>query len=442
MLITNTTKPIESGPPDLLPVIHRSRLLPESKFEEVCNKVLAGVYPRDPVALATHLVKAQILTEYQAHRLLKNRPNGFVIGRYVILDRIGAGSMARVYKARHVLMDRIVALKLIAPEYVASPRKRARFQREIRLIGRLDHPNVVRAYDADEVSKVPFIAMEFVQGQTLSERLRANGPLPPDEVIDYAAQAALGLAHAHDQGVVHRDIKPSNLFIRNDQQLKILDFGLGILMENDEDDTFATNDGVAVGTIDYMSPEQTCGQDLDGRSDLYSLGCAMYHLMTQKLLFPGSSTIERMANRIKGHPMALDEMHPEFPPQLTQVMEKMLAPKVENRYQTAKEAADALRSLQPRYSMPLSLGSISSETYPTNGAAHTHSTNGVKPPERSPAAISPAAIGPATPGAALPPLFRILLFLAEQPVAHILGGAAGVIFLTFLAGFMLARLWR
>jgi eukaryotic-like serine/threonine-protein kinase len=268
MPFANSTTPFEPLPTDLLPLIHRSHVLTDGRFEEISSKVRSGALPRDPLALAHHLVRSQVLTEYQAHRLLRNKPQSLVVGRYVILDRIGSGSMGRVYKARHLLMDRVVALKIIAPEYVSSARKIARFQREIRLIGRLDHPNVVRAFDADQVSNVPYIVMEFVLGQNLGQLLRERGPLPPDEVAEFAAQAALGLAHAHEQGVLHRDVKPSNLLLNDDGRLKVLDFGLGILMEPDDLDEFATRDGIAVGTIDYMSPEQTCGHAIDGRSDL------------------------------------------------------------------------------------------------------------------------------------------------------------------------------
>jgi serine/threonine protein kinase len=436
MLISNSTKMFDPIPPDLLSVLHSSHILSHGKFEEVREKVSSGLFPRDSVALADSLVKAQILTEYQAQRLLKNKPNGFIIGRYLILERIGSGSMARVYKARHLLMDRIVALKLIAPEYIASPRKRARFQREIRLIGRLDHPNIVRAFDADQVSNVPFIAMEYVAGETLSERLKRKGPLRPIDVINYSAQTARGMAHAHEQGVVHRDLKPSNLFLKDDREIKILDFGLSILMEPDSQDSFATNDGIAVGTIDYMSPEQTCGNDIDGRSDLYSLGCVMYHLMTQRLLFPGSSTIERMANRIKGHPVAIGKLHPDLPKNLVDVMEKLLAPRPEHRYQTATEAAEALEGLAGRLQGP--------DTIPATKALPEHKSHGTNGDMKTvgahaPAVSAPTPTAPAPSPSSLPPLFRILLFLAEQSVVKIALGSLAVLSFAFLAGFILAK---
>ncbi len=223
-----------------------------------------------------------------------------LVGKYVILDRLGSGSMGRVYKAHHQMMGRVVALKIIAPEIVTNDRVVARFQREMRLVGRLDHPNVVRAFDADSDRNILYLVMEYVAGESLGQRLK-RGPLPAVEAVSYAAQAALGLAHAHDQGIVHRDVKPSNLLVTEGRQVKVLDLGLGVLMEIDTEATFATADGVAVGTVDYMSPEQACGRDVDGRSDLFSLGCAFYHLITGRQAFPGETPIERLGT---GSPIA------------------------------------------------------------------------------------------------------------------------------------------
>ena len=244
--------------------------------------------------MAERLVSDEVLTVYQAKRFLNNKPHGLLVGRYIILDRIGSGSMGRVYKAHHQMMDRIVALKIIAPEIASNEKVVARFQREMKLVGRLDHPHVVRAFDADRINRTLYIVMEYVPGLSLGDRLK-KGPIPASEMIDYAAQAALGLAHAHEQGMVHRDIKPSNMLLTRDRKIKILDLGLGLLLEADSNATFATADGIAVGTVDYMSPEQALGRDVDGRSDLFSLGCAMYHLMTRQARLP-----RRVADRPAG----------------------------------------------------------------------------------------------------------------------------------------------
>ncbi len=355
MASSDKPKSVDSVPRDLLPVIRASGILGDRQLAEIKAKMLQGDYPLASVELAESLVRDKILTTFQARRFLSNRPLGLVVGRYVILDRIGSGSMGRVYKAHHAMMDRTVALKIIAPEIASNERVVARFQREMRLVGRLDHPNVVRAFDADQLHKVLFIVMEYVTGRSLGEMIKKK-PIPAGEMIEYAFQAALGLAHAHEQGIVHRDIKPSNILLSDDRKIKILDLGLGVLMEADSAATFATADGIAVGTVDYMSPEQACGREVDGRSDLYGLGCSMYHLMTSKLPFPGSSPIERLGKRISGRHVPITEHLPDLPSSFVRVIDRLLAHKPNDRFATAADAADALQTLlKPTRSRPVSV---------------------------------------------------------------------------------------
>lgn len=345
MATSDPSKPASNAvPADLLPIIRNSGALNEKQFLELRSKVLAGEYPGESRALADRLVRENLLTEYQVRRFLAGKSHGLVVGKYVILDRIGSGSMGRVYKAHHQLMDRVVALKIIAPEIVTNDRVVARFQREMRLVGRLDHPNVVRAFDADSANNILYIVMEYVAGRSLGQRLK-EGILPPVEAVGYAAQAALGLAHAHEQGIVHRDVKPSNLLVNEARQVKVLDLGLGVLMEVDEQSAFATADGVAVGTVDYMSPEQACGREVDGRSDLFSLGCALYHLISGRQAFPGTSPIERLGQRINNRPTPITNHRPDLPASLVQVIDKLLATRPIDRYQTGSEAAEALQGL-------------------------------------------------------------------------------------------------
>jgi serine/threonine-protein kinase len=427
-------KPSESVPLDLLPVIRASGVLNDRLFAEIKIKVLNGDYPNESRALADRLVREKIITEYQAKRFLSNKSHGLVVGRYAILDRLGTGSMGRVYKAHHVMMDRIVALKIIAPEIATNERVVARFQREMKLVGRLDHPNVVRAFDADQVSKVLYIVMEYVPGQSLGQKFR-QALIPPVEMVNYAAQAALGLAHAHEQGIVHRDIKPSNLLLTGDQKIKVLDLGLGVLMEADDQSSFATADGIAVGTVDYMSPEQACGRDVDGRSDLFSLGCAMYHMMTGKLPFPGDNPIERLGKRISGRPAPITEVMPDVPATLVPVLEKLMAHKPADRYQTAGEAAEALQALlRPR----------TKKAAPRPAPA---------PPSPVPApALASASASPLpSPGPGPMPLlvstapeypawFLPLANLAEQKPRSALVAVLGALAAAFGVGFGLARL--
>jgi serine/threonine-protein kinase len=341
---SDKSKPVDAVPADLLPIIRSSGILTEKQFVEIRSKVVSGAYPEDPRALANRLVQDGILTDYQVRRFLSGKSHGLMVGKYVVLDRLGSGSMGRVYKAHHQLMGRIVALKIIAPELVTNERVTSRFQREMKLVGRLDHPNVVRAFDADQSNGILYIVMEYVSGLSLGQKLK-EGVLPPVDVVSYAAQAALGLHHAHAQGIVHRDIKPSNLLLSDDKQIKVLDLGLGVLMDGDSQSTFATADGVAVGTVDYMSPEQACGRDVDGRSDLFSLGCSMYHMITGRQAFPGDSPIERLGRRINNRHVPITDLRPDLPASLVAVLDKLLATKPHDRYQTAGEAAQALQAL-------------------------------------------------------------------------------------------------
>ena len=345
MEISNQPQRTESEPPELLPLIRRSGILMDRQFEELRAKVSSGEYPTETRALAEHLVAEGILTEFQARRLLRNKVHGLTVGRYVILERLGEGGRGRVFKAQHRLMGRLVALKVIAPEIAARASSIARFYREMRLIGRLDHPNVIRAFDADQIGDLLYIVMEYLAGRSLDHVLEHRGALPAAEVVDYMAQAALGLTHAHERGIVHRDVKPHNLFLSDDGQVKVLDLGLSALMEVDSGASYATAAGMVVGTVHYMSPEQALALNVDFRSDLFSLGCTMYHLLSGCLPFPGETFAECLALRIKGQPTPITDFRPDLSPRVIQLLEKLMARRPEDRFQTASEAAEALQTL-------------------------------------------------------------------------------------------------
>jgi serine/threonine-protein kinase len=428
----------ENVPLDLLPVIRSSGILSDKQLAEIKSKMLQGDYPLDSVSLADCLIRDEIITGYQAKRFLSNKSNGLIVSRYIILDRIGSGSMGRVYKARHHMMDRLVALKIIAPEIASNERVVARFQREMKLVGRLDHPNVVRAFDADQYQHVLYIVMEFVPGYSLGERLK-KGPIPPMEMVEYAAQAALGLAHAHEQGIVHRDIKPSNILRTHEGRVKILDLGLGVLMEADSSATFATADGIAVGTVDYMSPEQACGREVDGRSDVYGLGCAMYHLMTGKLPFPGSSPIERLGKRISGRHVPITEHIPDLPSSFVRVLDKMMAHKPHERFAGAAELADALQNLiRPRPksvgpAAPAAVGGASARPAPVETPLPAEAmATAVPPPPPTIVKVQPK----------YPRWFAPLARLAEARPAATLALALAAVSLTFGAGLLLGLALR
>ncbi|WP_169976538.1 serine/threonine-protein kinase [Tautonia rosea] len=414
-------------PVDFLDTLKRAAIVSDKLLAEIRSKVLAGDYPIDANDLAQQLIADELLTEYQAKRLLGNRPGSLTIGRYVILEKLGAGSMGRVYKAKHRMMDRVSALKIIAPEISNNERVVARFQREMRLVGKLDHPNVVRAFDADKDRGILYIAMEYVAGDSLGQRLRSKGRIPAAELVGYIAQAALGLQHAHDQGIVHRDIKPSNLLLGADGSIKVLDLGLATLMEADDQSAFATADGVAVGTVDYMSPEQAMGKELSPVSDLFSLGCTMYHLLTGRLPYPGNSPLDRMFARINQEPVPVKELRPDLPDRLVEVLARLMAKQPSERYPTAAAASEALQALVRRRSANAAVG-----VAPTVKPAQVPPTPPAPPP---PPQVKYVKVSPT-----FPSWFQPIARLAERSAVGALLLFLGVLGLAFGAGLIVGIL--
>ena len=244
-------------------------------------------------------------------------------------------------------MDRVVALKVLQPDNSLSQNVVARFFREMKLVALLDHPNVVRAIDADVHEGCPYIVMEYLDGDDLEHVLSHHGPLKPDLVIEYMAQAARGLAHAHARGVIHRDIKPTNLFLVKTGVVKVLDVGFGELVgiAAQAGNVFDTDAGIVVGTTDFMSPEQLLDQEIDARTDLFSLGCTMYRLLTAKYAFTGGTPEERLVKRIKEHHVPITDVRPGLSPQLVAIVDRLLAQSANDRYSSAAHAAEALEAL-------------------------------------------------------------------------------------------------
>jgi hypothetical protein len=261
---------------------------------------------------------------------------------YELLGPLGRGGMGEVYRARHLALDREVALKVIRPHLLADPDAVERFRREARAAGRLRHPNIVTVYDAGSVAGLHFLAMEYVAGTNLARLLAAQGPLPARLAADYAAQVARGLQYAHEQGLVHRDIKPSNLLADDQGVVRIGDFGLARLTEAAETGSL-TATGDLVGTPDYLAPEQASDpRRVDIRSDIYGLGCTLYHLLTGRPPFPAKGHAAKLAGHLFGKPEPLTALAPAVPPGLASVVARMMAKDPQARYQTPAEAAAAL----------------------------------------------------------------------------------------------------
>jgi serine/threonine protein kinase len=264
------------------------------------------------------------------------------LGQYELLEKLGEGGMGSVYKARHKIMRQIVALKVIHQGRLDQQSALTRFLREIQALARLDHPHIVRAQYADRVGDTHFLVMEFVPGVNLTDLVRSQGPLPIALACDYIRQSALGLQHAHEQGLVHRDIKPSNLLLTPEGMVKILDLGLALLQcEGAGDELTAT--GQVMGTFDYMAPEQWDDTHaVDIRADVYSLGCTLYFLLTGRPPFFGpefSSQIRKMKAHASAPPPPLRQFRPDVPPVLEAVLERMLAKDPQQRQSDPAEVA-------------------------------------------------------------------------------------------------------
>ncbi|NBO91351.1 MAG: serine/threonine protein kinase [Planctomycetia bacterium] len=333
----------------------------------VTEEQIAGIRSRftdksDGRSLARALVEQGVLTRFQADRLLMGRTAGFQLGPYRILDQLGRGGMGRVYKAEHRTMGRLVALKVLAPELLKTERAVQLFLREVRAVGQLVHPHIVTAFDANEAAGRYYLVLEFVDGPNLDQLVRRQGPLTPGLACDYIRQAASGLQYAHQRGMVHRDIKPANILVQRRGQdgdsspglVKVSDFGLARLAAPSDDNplyqantspgTIETRANSVMGTPDYLSPEQSRSlHQTDIRSDIYSLGCTFYFLLTGQVPFPGGTTLEKLIRHNTERPMAIPKFRQDVPPPVLVILEKMIAKAPENRFQTPGEVADALQ---------------------------------------------------------------------------------------------------
>ena len=268
------------------------------------------------------------------------------LGEYELLDKLGEGGMGAVYKARHIKLEKIVALKVLAKDRMANPNAIARFEREMKAIGRLEHPNIVQAYDAREIDGTHFLVMQYVAGKDLTEIVGCCGSLPIADACELIRQAALGLQCAHENGLVHRDIKPSNLILTPAGQVKILDLGLALLQADPSGGGEMTSAGEAMGTAEYMAPEQvTDSHNVDIRADIYGLGCTLYKLLTNRPPFFGPNyrtAAAKMVAHVTDPVPPIRELRPEVSKDLAAVLHRMLAKKPAERFATPAEVAAAM----------------------------------------------------------------------------------------------------
>ncbi len=278
-------------------------------------------------------------------------PPGRTVGEYEIVAALGRGGMGEVYRARDTRLNRDVALKILPGEFAGNADRRRRFEREAQLASSLNHPNIVVIHDIGESGGVHFMTMEYVEGETLADRLR-EGPLPAALAADLAGQIADGLARAHGAGVIHRDLKPSNIMVTVDRRVKVLDFGLAKLLDRGDignevtalPDAFSTP-GVLLGTAAYMSPEQARGRPVDLRTDQFSLGIVLYEMLTGQHPFERPSIVETLSALIEREPQPIHTLAPRTPEALALVVGRCLAKEPVDRFESTGDLARAIRDV-------------------------------------------------------------------------------------------------
>jgi serine/threonine protein kinase len=299
--------------------------------------------PSQANALAGLLVQEGLITPFHARHMMTGKYKGFLLGQYRVLDQIGAGGMGVIFLAEHVSMKRRVAIKVLPADKATDEESRERFYREARIVAALDHPNVVHAFDIGQNGDTHYMVMEYIEGESLEQKLRRQGPFPLREAADNIAQAARGLQHAFERGLVHRDIKPGNLLLDRDGVIKVLDMGLARFFEENSNLTTELCSGSVIGTADYMAPEQAVNShDVDIRADIYSLGVTLYALLTGEPPYAKLTVPQKLLAHHMRTPEPIQEIRSDIPDGLAQIVEIMLAKKPEHRYQTPGEVADAL----------------------------------------------------------------------------------------------------
>lgn len=338
--------------------LRTSRLLSPQQLEEIGRLQTRFQEPR---ALARELLTRDWLTAYQLNQLFQNNGKDLVLGSYVLMERLGEGAMGLVYKARHVTMGRLVAIKIIKKDRLTHGNAIKRFQREIRAMAQLSHPNVVTAYDADQINGAHYYAMEYVEGIDLGKLVRQSGPLAIVTACHYVRQVALCLQYVFERGLVHRDIKPSNLLVTPAPRpgvnklglVKVLDLGLARVQEADQDASAITQEGFVVGTADYIAPEQARdSSSADIRSDLYSLGCTLYYLLAGRVPFGAKGLQRKLLAHLMDEAPPIEQIRPEVPAAVSVVIRRLMAKKPQERHQVPAELAEDLTHILTTGGLP------------------------------------------------------------------------------------------
>jgi serine/threonine protein kinase len=286
----------------------------------------------------------------EARNSLASFKPGFLLGnRYEIIQILGQGGMGAVYKARDRELDRTVALKVIRPELAGQPDILQRFKQELILARKITHRNVIRIFDLGDAAGTKFITMEFIEGRDLKGVLSKEGKLTPERAVQIMQQVLLALDAAHTEGVVHRDLKPQNIMIGKDDRASVMDFGIARSLEFGG----MTQTGAMIGTPEYMSPEQVRGEPADARSDIFTLGIIFQELLTGILPYQAETAMASMFKRTMERAVPVQQMNPNVPQYLSDIVAKCLEIQPQDRYQTVREIYDALEAWKSGAAKPL-----------------------------------------------------------------------------------------
>lgn len=327
---------------EFIDLVRKSGVADDKRLDAFLAKSRA-TFPPEPAKVAGLLVHDGILTNFQAENILAGKWRRFSIGKYKVLERLGSGGFAQVYLCEHKLMRRRVAVKVLPVAKAKDSSALARFHREARAVAALDHPNIVHAYDIDQDEDLHFLVMEYVDGANLLEIVKRSGPLPVLRACHYIHQSARALQHAHEHGLVHRDIKPGNILVDRTGVVKVLDMGLALFFQEEDEQLTRKHDDGTLGTADYLSPEQAMdSHDVDIRTDIYSLGVTFYFLLTGQAPFENMPVAQKLLAHQMKQPRPITDFRKDVPAALLAVLDKMMAKKVGQRYVVPGDVADAL----------------------------------------------------------------------------------------------------
>jgi serine/threonine protein kinase len=331
---------------DFLRNVLRSRLVLRDELQAALRSVPRELRD-DARALADHLMRAGKLTRFQASKLLKGVSAGLIFGPFRVLTPLGKGGMGTVFLVRDTRSNQLAALKVLLPKVArAEERMLARFRREMEMSRKVAHPHLAWTYEVGEYHGVHYLAMEFIPGRTLSKLVNGEGVMHWKRAARVMAEVAAGLAHAHEQGVIHRDLKPSNVMITPNDHAKVLDLGLAMIHgEHVEDARVVGGQGYIVGSMDYIAPEQTLdAAKVDGRCDLYALGCTLYFALSGRAPFPGGTSREKILRHRSATPTPLAELVAGLPAGFVALAERLMSKDPASRPANAALAEQELRA--------------------------------------------------------------------------------------------------